>query len=895
MKKNYVLFFDEIDQRDLPLVGGKGANLGHMTKAGFPVPQGFCVTTSAYQAFVQASNEMSAFLHQLESMNADSLDEIRFIGEQIRNHLESLPIPEDVVSAVLEAWRHIGQEKAYAARSSATAEDLPTASFAGQQETYLNVRGDKQLLDSVRRCFASLFTDRAISYRARNGFDNRQVFLSVVVQEMVFPDVSGIMFTADPISGNRKVTSIDASFGLGEALVSGLVTADLYQIRSAEVVKKKVSKKEKAIYSVPEGGTITENLPPEKQEIQALPDDKILELARLGRKIEKHYGSEQDIEWGLVNGKFYILQSRPITSLYPIPPIIDHQLHVFANFGYIQMMTDPMKPLAISVMSHIPDFIKKQSDSIKYQFIYDAGGRVFADLTGPLSLKPVQNRLLKILKGMDEFMASALSEVMKRKEFQSASVTKKDLFWVVRKVAPIIIPAALKVVNNLFIQDSGKANKKATALIGNIVKETEQYVFGTSGADRIRRIQESMGNMLPEVLSKIVVYLIAGVLASGILAKKLKKKVGDEQGAFLLSQLYKSLPGNVTTEMSLALGDLADKVRNFPEVINYLHNAKSVGFYEDLSRVPGGTEFKRELEGFLQKYGMRCAGEIDISRPRWNEDPTQLIPSIISNIQTTSFGEHRKKFRQGEIEAEKAAKDIVFKFRFWEKGQISRLVKRYRNLMGMREHHKLVIIQILDIYKRAILEEARFLVGKGILCNEDDVFYFTLQELAAMLENRNSGNVQAIVEARSKQHELNQKRKSPRVMTSEGEIITGKLRDVKVPEGALVGTPVCAGVVEGIARVIVRLEDAKLNSGEILVAPYTDPGWTPLFTSAVGLVTEVGGMMTHGSVIAREYGIPAVVGIDDVTKLIKNGAYIRVDGTQGYVQILQGPDNADQI
>lgn len=300
-------------------------------------------------------------------------------------------------------------------------------------------------------------------------------------------------------------------------------------------------------------------------------------------------------------------------------------------------------------------------------------------------------------------------------------------------------------------------------------------------------------------------------------------------------------------------------------------------------------EFKRQLESFLDKYGMRCSGEIDITKPRWNEDPTQLVPSILSNIRTTVHGEHREKFKRGELEADQAAKEIFSQFSFFEKRSISRLLKVYRNLLGMRENHKFIVIMLLDIYKRAILEEGRILVEKGILRCEQDVFYFTLEELITLVENRFSGNAQDILEEREKQHVLDQKLIPPRVMTSNGEIITGKLRDIQAPVGALIGTPVSAGVVEGIARVVLRLEEAKLNPGEILVAPYTDPGWTPLFISIKGLITEVGGTMTHGSVVAREYGIPAVVGIDKATEIIKDGSLVRVNGTEGFVLILSKP------
>src|SRR5215467_11838120 len=292
---SYTLFLGEVDGTRLPEVGGKGANLGELTRAGFPVPAGFCVTTAAYREFLRTSGELEA----LERVTHEDLDTIRATGVRIREHLEALAMPADVQLAVLQAWRELGTGHAYAVRSSATAEDLPSASFAGQQDTFLNVRGEEKLLDAVRRCWASLFTDRAIAYRATHGFGHRAVFLAVVVQRMVVPEASGILFTADPISGRRKTVCIDASFGLGEALVAGLVTADLYRVRAGAIVTKRVSRKALAIRPLPDGGTVTEALPPDEQERQALPDDRILELAELGLRIEEHYGREQDIEWCL--------------------------------------------------------------------------------------------------------------------------------------------------------------------------------------------------------------------------------------------------------------------------------------------------------------------------------------------------------------------------------------------------------------------------------------------------------------------------------------------------------------------------------------------------------------------------------------------------------------------
>jgi phosphoenolpyruvate synthase/pyruvate phosphate dikinase len=885
--ERYVLSFNQIDKTNLPDVGGKGANLGELTKANFPVPPGFCVTTRAYRTVIQKNSEMEELNDRLAWVNSDDLEQIRQLGQSIRECITSTPMPDDIRSDILKAWSIAGKDRAYAVRSSATTEDLPTVSFAGQQDTYLNIRGSEQLLNSVQKCWASLFNDRAISYRARNRFDHRLVSLSVVVQQMVFPEVAGIMFTADPVTGRRRTVSIDASFGLGEALVSGLVTADLYQVRSGNITRRLVSKKAKAIYSLPQGGTSTVDVPPEKQETQALADDRIIELAELGRKIEAHYGSEQDIEWGLADGRFYILQSRPITSLYPAPPVSDDKLHVYISIGHIQMMTDAMKPLAISLISNIANFFQEDPASPESNFVLSIGERMFVDVTGALLFKPSRTILIRVFKSMDQLMAAALSEVIKRQDFRGRPLPKRNLFRVIRKLAPIIVPAVIKVAVNLFFTDPSQARDRLTVLIEKIAGENEHEIFSATGAERIRRIRHSMGTMLPkEVLSSVVVYWLTAVVAAGSLVKKLKKQVGEQQAAYLLSQLNKSLPGNVTTELGLALGDLADTARKYPEVIGFLQQTQHRNFYEELLEVRGGSDFKQELEKFLRQYGMRCSGEIDITRPRWYEDPAQIIPSVLSNIHTTMPGEHRQKFMQGEIEADRAAKEILARFGFLGRRRMARLIDLYRNLMGLREHHKFIMIRLLDIYKRAILEEADAFVQKGILRDKHDVFYLTLDELIILEANRFTSNIQDLVEARAKEYEADQKLVPPRVMTSEGEIITGQLHDGEAPAGALIGTPVSAGIVEGVARVILRVEDAKLNPGDILVAPYTDPGWTPLFTSVVGLITEIGGMMSHGSVIAREYGIPAVVGITKATEIIKDGARIRVNGTAGYVQIL---------
>ena len=367
----YVLGFQEIDQTQVAVVGGKGAHLGELSRIeGLRVPAGFCVTTDAFQRIMAEAPSIDDRLDRLSRLKPDDREAIRALSAEIRRTLEGIAIPDDLAAAITRPLARLGEQAAYAVRSSATAEDLPTASFAGQQDTYLNVVGPAAILQHVSRCWASLFTERAVTYRLRNGFDHRKVHMAVVVQQMVFPQAAGILFTADPVTGNRKVASVEASFGLGEALVSGLVNADVYKVRDGEVVAKAVGTKQLAIHASPAGGTQEQAIEPERQEQPALTDAQVVRLAQLGRRIEAHFGRPQDIEWCLVDDDFQIVQSRPITTLFPIPAAGDRENHVYVSVGHQQMMTDPMKPLGLSVWQLTTP-----------RPMAEAGGRLFVDVT----------------------------------------------------------------------------------------------------------------------------------------------------------------------------------------------------------------------------------------------------------------------------------------------------------------------------------------------------------------------------------------------------------------------------------------------------------------------------------------------------------------------------------
>src|SRR5437879_2923448 len=335
---SYVLGFQDIDKTKLMVVGGKGANLGELSKIeGIRVPDGFCLSTEAFQRIIGETSSMNELLDQLSLLKVEDRDTIGELSGEIRRVIEGIVISQDMHEEIARLLSRLDEKNAYAVRSSATAEDLPVASFAGQQETYLNIIGKEAILKHISKCWASLFTDRAVIYRMQNGFDHHKVQLAVVVQKMVFPQAAGILFTADPVTSNRKVLSIDASFGLGEAMVSGLVNADIYKVRNGrdgKVIDKKISTKKLAIYALEDGGTKEQEIEPEMQNRQALTDEQILQLGRIGRKIEEHFGHPQDIEWCLVDDTFSIVQSRPITTLYPIPEANDQENQAYISFGH---------------------------------------------------------------------------------------------------------------------------------------------------------------------------------------------------------------------------------------------------------------------------------------------------------------------------------------------------------------------------------------------------------------------------------------------------------------------------------------------------------------------------------------------------------------------------------
>ncbi|MGW0683688.1 rifamycin-inactivating phosphotransferase [Streptomyces sp. NPDC002754] len=879
MSERYVVGLREVDETQVALVGGKGAQLGGLARIeGVRVPAGFCVTTDAFRRVMADTLSLDERLDQLARTDPDDREAIRALSAELRRIVEGIGVPDGLAAEIGGALRDLGERAPCAVRSSATAEDLPTASFAGQQDTYLNIVGPESILQHVSRCWASLFSERAVTYRQRAGIDHRTVDMAVVVQRMVRPESSGVLFTADPVTGNRKVATVDAGFGLGEALVSGLVNPDVFRVRGGEVVERTIAAKLRAVYALPDGGTEQVTVDAERQTQPALTDAQVVRLVELGRRVEAHFGRPQDIEWCLTEAatdaggraEFHIVQSRPITTLFPVPERDDEDNHVYLSVGHQQMMTDAMRPLGISVWQ-----------LTAMAPMHEAGGRLFVDATKRLATPTARAGLLGMVGRGDPLIRDALETVLDRGDFVPTLPDPAPATPPADGGGP---PAPIETDPAVVTGLTERSQESIAALERDIRTKTGPALFDFL-LDAFEEHKRALGDRLS------MQAIMAGMEATWWLNDKLYEWLGEKNAADTLTL---SAPGNITSEMGLALLDVADLIRPLPEVVAFLQDAGRLSddtFLDELAKRAGGPEARDAVEGYLGRYGMRCVGEIDITRPRWSERPTTLVPVILDNVRNFQPGAAERQFEEGLEKAHRKESDVLSRLRAlpvdgdMKADETRRMIERVRTFIGYREYPKYGIIRRYFVYKRALWEEAGRLVRAGVLDDIEDVCYLTFQELHDVACSHRVDR--QLIQRRKDDFRTHQSLTPPRVLTSDGEAVRGTYRREDVPDGALIGLPVSAGTVEGRARVVLDMAQADLEAGDILVTAYTDPSWSPLFVAVAGLVTEVGGLMTHGAVIAREYGLPAVVGVDGATRLIRDGQQVRVHGADGYVEILE--------
>lgn len=882
----WVIGFNEITYAQLPQVGGKGANLGELTRAGLPVPAGFCVTTGAYLQIAEHA-DLDALLAELTTAagQARSAD----VAAAIRARLERVVFPPDLADAVRKAYRSLGASVPVAVRSSATAEDLPFASFAGQQDTYLNIVGEDAVLQAVRRCWASLWTERAVSYRMRNGIDPHSVSLAVVVQRMIDVAVAGVLFTANPLIGRRREAVIDASAGLGEAVVSGAVNPDHFVVNtvSGEITERRLGDKRVVIQALPGGGT--QRIERDAQDEHAcLTDAQVRELAQLGARVEAQYHAPQDTEWAInTAGQLWLTQARPITTLYPLPanaPQTDDVLRVYFSFNVAQGVYQPFTPMGIAAFRlFVGGGVRLAGgdpgpSGTGPRFLAEAGMRLFLDMTSALR-HPIGRRMIEFVLPFSEARSAPLVHALEadpRLRLRSGgrwSFVRRVMAALTRLRVPqyllqaLVRPDAarqrvLGIQHQLQQQLSIPADASALARLDLI----EDF-----GRNRMVRIVGSVGPVLP---GAFIPFGLAGKLLDNL-------ATADERQTVL-----RSLPHNPTTEMDLALWDIAQHIAADEDAATFMRTsslAQLLAAYRQHTLPP---VVQHDLAAFLQTYGHRGVAEIALGLPRWRDDPSHILGALVNYLR---LGDAHlapdKQFARGAEQAQAMVWELTTRAmrRSWLRGWLVNMcLRRTRALAGMREMPKFYLVWVLARMREILQPVAEALVRARRLEHAQDLYFLSFAEARTALAGTDMRSL--VRERRAIYDQELQRRHVPRILLSDGSepMITAVEGDNPT---ALRGTPASAGRITAPARVILDPVGAHLEPGDILVAPSTDPGWTPLFLTAGGLVMEMGGSMSHGAVVAREYGIPAVVGVAGATEHIQTGQTVTVDGSAGTIAL----------
>ncbi|WP_043626037.1 PEP/pyruvate-binding domain-containing protein [Nonomuraea candida] len=801
----------DIDGSMLDLVGGKAAGLGELIKAGERVPDGFCLTVESYRS-----------------------------GE----------LPE---KELIEAYDRLGGGRV-AVRSSATAEDLPEASFAGQQDTYLNVEGPGELIDAVRRCWDSLFTERAVAYRAAAGVG--EASMAVVVQRMVDPVAAGVLFTANPVTGCRTEMVVDAAPGLGTAIVEGSVVPDHHVLGGrAPAVPN------------PDG---------------CLSAEQLERLRAAGLRLQRHFGSPQDIEWAIdADDVLWLLQSRPVTTLFPLPPDTG-DTRLYLEFGHMQGMLRPCTPMGVSLLKtggrvwfEAAGARVDRRDPLPR--LVPIGGRIYFDATDFIRSRVTRGRIGTSLEIYGPRVQGAVLRLLDDPRFAPRPGLPFRLGSAL-KGALRMVPAGLAgVVSSL--SDPARARARARRGVAEIKRLITPPGESATAAERVRWVVEDSHKAVMSIdMHGILWPLAAGMIAGTAPAALLKGVATDEE----LDTVLGGMPYNVTTEMDLKLWDLAVRAREHRDLFLGASPEELAGRYF------AGELPDIGMTGFLAAYGMRAAAEIDVGVPRWDEDPAPLFATIANYLRIDDPQQAPDlRFKAAAARAERMVETLSRRARRKRpvRGRLAAfLLRRSRQLTGLREIGKFAWLPVIQACRRQLLLAGAELAGRGRLERAGDIMFLTLDEARAAALDRADHREPAA--RRRAEHERELRRRAvPGALLSDGTDVEALAPAPPARDGVLTGMSGAAGRATGRARVILDPAGARIEPGEILVAPTTDPGWTPLFMTAAGLVTETGSPVAHGPTVAREYGIPAVICVRDATNQIRTGQLITIDGTAGTVRV----------
>ena len=845
-----ILWFHEINQHSISIAGGKGANLGEMTQSGFPVPPGFCISTAAYREHISRL-ALTPYIQIISTaVLEEDIRELDQTSVKVRKQIEETSMLEPVSQQILKAYQSLAAlgTPLVSVRSSATAEDLPSASFAGQQETYLSVRGEEQLLKYVKKCWASLWTPRSITYRQKNGFTHEQTALAVVVQAMVLSEKSGVLFTVNPISGKPAEMMINASYGLGESIVSGLVTPDTYVLSKQNplILEKHAGTKETKIITGPDGLTVQMKVPQEMQSKLCLEEAELTALRELGLRVENHYGKPQDIEWAIADKKVYLLQSRPITAISSASAsaLLENKPAAPKKLSRMQ------RKILDNFREHIPDapypldyepllLLNEQKNAVFYELGITMPAErkmVLMDTRGILSVgKLLPHPNIRLL-----WMPVTLRRLL-RLESSGSLRESRDRFMFELNTLQSIEPSSLdnRELSDCILQAVDLAMKW-------IHLRFQAYVFP----------MVFLGFFLNRFIRK---------------AKKLEKSIN--QYDFLAGLNYK------TAEIEHALYCLADQADKTPTVRQLFLEEPLKEIVSNLKSEPDNNVFYEQFTRFLENYGARTMkAYTPFSAESWSEHPELLFGTLSSILKAGNIQKHLKQHSDGEKKYTDLKDKVTHQMSRTKKRNFEHLLDQFRSAHMGREELVYRTEQCFVTARRAVAEAASRLYKNGLLAEQKDIRYLTLSELKQLL-TETPGNKEVCNKAAN--------RKANRYLAEQAwNAASNHETEITADSTIIHGLSGSPGIARGIVRIIHDPEEFDtLQKGEVLVCRFTDPVWTPLFSVACAVVCDTGGPLSHAAIVAREYGLPAVLGAGAATNVLQNGDVVTVDGTKGIVVI----------
>lgn len=861
---------------DLAHAGGKGANLGAMIGAGLPVPAGFVVLTEAYRLFVE-THSLHASIQALLAYTPDQLDELVVAAHALQQRFVAAELPAALRNALVQAYEALGAGPV-AVRSSATAEDLPDASFAGQHDSYLHIVGPEALCDAVQRCWASLWNPRAVAYRYQQGMHLDEVALAVVVQRMVPAERAGVLFTANPINHCRDQLLLSASWGLGEAVVSGEVAPDQWVVdgSSGAILEAQIALKE--VMTVRSAsGTTTRPMPEDLRAVPSLSAQEVAQVVALGQRAAAFFSTPQDVEWAWAEGQPYLVQSRPITSLFPLPePLPDPhaglRLYLCLTL-HAQQMSQPLTPSGIAWWRALVASITTATtgdDQPAMPWFKVGAGRIFVDATALLRNAEGWSQLGAALADKDAITSAALLQLQQR--IGPAIINQGPGFRMPLPMLSVGLRLAWRAL--LAALGPDQERKRVLAETDHALEELERTAAQLSGiTDRINFIEHVLARQGAMIWLIPVAVIIPALVAEQELKRRVEQWFGDLE---LFRPIQRALPYNPTTEMGLELWRLAQHFK--------AEGLEAHGEHPAIKR-------------FLARYGHRALWEIDPGMVRWDEQPDYVLSVLRRYMDQADDLDQVQQFHAHEKAAREAVDALVTRVAR-EQGRgaawfVRQLLRIYRQLGGVREQPKFDGSRMIALARRILQQVGAELVARGQLDEVNDVFFLTFAELRAAEHHPAASDLRQHVAAAQRDYQQeDQRRAVPRWMTSKGECIFGVSSGSD--EGQLSGIPVSAGSYVGQVRIVHNPTSDKLAPGEVLVCRGTDPAWTPLFLSAGALIMETGGAVSHGSVVAREYGLPAVAGVSAATTLLTDGQWVRVHGATGHVELLAQEEECQQ-